>query len=358
MNLLKKERLDDEREIQLFGKPVLHYVKKRYPRSRECYISFFPRQSLRERLSDILEFKGDILAYELEYLEKRFSKYDFDDAYLFASASGETFFTMQYFEQICKKMGSKKPLLLSNKSYSNAIFKMFYPKTENIIHFSNLFDIVEPMTPLTINKHRYIFPFTKSYFTRLEEKHKNGEDCHFYKNLVHAFGVDISARRKAEISNNCRKKVEDLIKYKALGNNFVIVSPLAASNDSLSHWFWENLCLSLNEQGYSVFLNGPDCGVDMAEYRYLASRARAVIGVRSGALDLSADTCPITVAYYLPFKRRNDWAPIRSSYIMKNFSLKVLPDCMPEHIHEFDICEIGEYTALEKTLRLMQAANS
>ena len=357
MEFLKKDRLDDEREIRLLGKPIIHYFRKKFPRSRNFYISFFPKQSLRERITDILEFKGDIITYELEFLEKRFSKYDFDDAYIFASASGETFFTMQIFDQICEKMGTKKPLLISNKPYGHTIFKMFYPEAFETIHFSNLFDLVAPMTPLTINNHRYIFPFTKSYFSKLEEKHKNGEECHFYQNLIKHFDVDITRRRLPEITNESMKKIDGLILNKALGDRFVIVSPNAASNDSLSQWFWEELCVAINRLGYATFLNTDDCGINMAEYRYLASKAKAVVGVRSGALDLSADVVPMTIAYYLPFKRRVNWDPIRASYIMKNFSLKKIHGCDAACIHEMDICEIGEYLAMENTLKLLNISD-
>ena len=260
---------------------------------------------------------------------------------------------MQYFDQICKKMGSKKPLLLSNKPYANDIFKMFYPKTENIIHFSILFDMVDPMTPYSINNHRYIFPFTRSYFTKLEKKHKQGENCHFYENLIDTFGLDPAERREPEIRNEDKENVENLIKNKALGDRFVIVSPHAASNDSLSQWFWDELCVSLNTQGYAVFLNTQDCGLNLAAYRYMASKSKAVIGVRSGALDLSADVAPMTIAYYLPFRRRHTWDPIRASHIMNNFSLKRIPGCELKQIHEYDVCQEGEYAVMERTLNLL-----
>ena len=104
-----------------------------------------------------------------------------------------------------------------------------------------------------------------------------------------------------------------LTKAQALGirlDNFVLFSPGARSCDPLPPSFWENLETSLRGKGYDVFLNSTVFSVP--EVYILASRAKALVALRSGLCDT---LCELPVPQFIIYshnKFHNDLQPMYS----------------------------------------------
>ena len=91
-------------------------------------------------------------------------------------------------------------------------------------------------------------------------------------------------------------------------DNFVFISPEANSMSLLPMEFWEKITHNLQKQGYDVFNNiindenkikdSKSCFITIEEAYYLASKAKRIIGLRSGFLELFLTLdIPMSVIY-------------------------------------------------------------
>lgn len=132
-----------------------------------------------------------------------------------------------------------------------------------------------------------------------------------------------------------------------LQNNFIIITPDAVTLNPLGQYFWTELCKNLNNLGFKIFLNVesrkdtiPAEGIISAfltieETYELAKYAKAVIGLRSGLLEILSTTSQVpTFAIYNSYR---EWLPNKMSpqEAIKGFTLKSLPNIQPEKIYEY-----------------------
>lgn len=299
---------------------------------------------------------SDSITKELEQLEFKLKKYKFDDAYYLGSASGETFFIMQYFNQLFKKNNSQKPIFITSHKYTEDIVQMFFPDIRCVYddtYYRSLWLNANSNDPFITNNHRYFFPFNRQYFTYLEEKHIKGETYHFFDRMVDSLKLNGNKKILPAIGEDFKAKAQNV--REQLSKNFVIISKYANSNGSMTDWFWKELEKRLKDLGLDIFYNDKNCGLDLPSYRHLAESAKAVIGVRSGAIDWAINTSPLKIIYYLPFRQRGDvFPPVKSEYVKQNFSIKPMSHCGGD-IWEYDVCEYGEYRLLDETIKNIKA---
>ena len=131
-----------------------------------------------------------------------------------------------------------------------------------------------------------------------------------------------------------------LIKARALRlnlDNFVFLSPVARSCDPLSSSFWSNLETSLRSKGYGVLHNSTIFSIP--EVYSLASRAKAIIALRSGLCDI---LCELPVPQFIIYshnKLHNDLQPM--------YSFEHFPWATKELIREYQALERTEVTIME-----------
>lgn len=108
-----------------------------------------------------------------------------------------------------------------------------------------------------------------------------------------------------------------LAKAEALGitlDNFVLLSPGARSCDPLPPSFWSNLESSLRGKGYDVLYNSTVFPVP--EVYVLASRAKAVVALRSGLCDV---LCELPVPQFFVYSHNKFHNDLQPMYSFKHF---------------------------------------
>ena len=143
--------------------------------------------------------------------------------------------------------------------------------------------------------------------------------------------------KKAIISEETQNSA--LVKAKALGiklDKFVFLMPFARSIEMLPKDFWEDIEANLRNKGYDIVYNSKKFSV--AEAYVLASKAKAIISLRSGFNDV---LCEIKVPQYIIYGH-NDWhGDLQPMYSFKYF---------PWAAKEF----ITEHNSLNKDLEIIK----
>ena len=93
-------------------------------------------------------------------------------------------------------------------------------------------------------------------------------------------------------------------------DNFVFLSPVARSCEALPTAFWDEIEISLRARGYDVFYNSPLFSI--SEAYALASHARAIIALRSGLCDVLCDLPVPQFIIYSHNKFHNNLQPMYS----------------------------------------------
>lgn len=93
-------------------------------------------------------------------------------------------------------------------------------------------------------------------------------------------------------------------------DNFVFLSPVARSCEALPTAFWDEIETSLRARGYDVFYNSPLFSI--SEAYALASHARAIIALRSGLCDVLCDLPVPQFIIYSHNKFHNNLQPMYS----------------------------------------------
>ena len=110
-------------------------------------------------------------------------------------------------------------------------------------------------------------------------------------------------------------------------DNFVFFSPVARSCEALPSAFWDEIETSLRARGYDVFYNSPLFSI--SEAYALASHAKAIVALRSGLCDVLCDLQVPQFIIYSHNKFHGDLQPM--------YSLKLFPWVTKEFIHEYNV---------------------
>lgn len=130
---------------------------------------------------------------------------------------------------------------------------------------------------------------TKQPFLKSWEKHLKADFSTIeYKKAVISKPTEICAIKKAEA-------------LKINLNKFVFLMPFARSVDLLPKEFWEKLENDFKTKGYDVVYNSKMFSVE--EAYVLASKAKAIVGLRSGFCDV---LCELNVPQHIIYGH-NDW---------------------------------------------------
>lgn len=109
-------------------------------------------------------------------------------------------------------------------------------------------------------------------------------------------------------------------------DNFVFLAPGSTSCTPLELGFWEGVELALRAMGLDVLYNCP--AFSLTETYVLASRARAIVALRSGLLDLLCEINIPQFVIYTPCPIHDDILPM--------YTLRQFPWAASRFINEFD----------------------
>lgn len=350
MKLYEKLKLNHIVEIQVLGIPILGYTVNA-PKFQEKYIDLFPSKSIANTVR-----------------EKFFSKLpkeDFDDIYIVWNNTGESWQFFSVAQEYFKKNNSKKPLIVTDKPYHIDMVKMLLPNVLTInfkIDWNERLFIEKYIKK--INGHRLFLLFPMDHFIKLEEKLQQGENIHFYDSIIDTLGLAKDTRQimnpifSKEVENNLMKKLE---KTELNLDKFVFIAPEAKSNPTLSNKFWQKLKYSLNEKGFDCYFNifnsnikiknNADLKLGIEESLILAKKAKFIIGLRSGYVEiLNALNKKMFIIYTGFFKRVTK--EMSAEKVLTGFSLNALPwnNQNNNEIIEYNAEELTEEQILEKML--------
>lgn len=302
-------------------------------------------------LPSISIFKTNITEQVVKELEDYIP--DNIDAFYFGMRSGEFFLLMYHFLEIIKKYNTStdRIIVLTPYKYHISILSLFFPEIPIILvpfKYAQLNRNVKKHVFNLSCKKRLIIPVMFSHYLQLETKIKNNENAHFYEYLKYNHHLAGKKLNTPKVNAQIVATVETKIKRMNLNvHNFVILSLNSVSNEPLEKEFITHLIEKISNSQIDIYFNslkndeftqyGKTCYMTHAETFYLAQKARAVIGLRSGFMDTIAESSPKTIALYTAFKNRPILGAISSKDVLRGFSLKQLPNVNPQNIHEYDV---------------------
>lgn len=273
--------------------------------------------------------------------------------------SGEFFLLNFHLKDYLRQHDIHNPVLITPQDFEKEVLELFgnHCETQTIhyvfhhLHFAGVEKIEQP-------KLHYFGLMPHKHFVQVEKKLQNGSDLHFYTALKETVQVSDSLAATPEIPRQVAQTAEEKMRLLGLHKPFVYIAPSAQSNGTLSKSFWSQLPLSLAQLGYDFFFNNmphglnnsycKTCYLSLPEARYVASQAAAIIGIRSGLMDVIANKTSEIICIYKHFGHRSKEFPhLEASRVMSGFSLKPLPHVEPSHLHEID----GDSESEENILR-------
>ncbi|MBR4507904.1 MAG: hypothetical protein IKP23_00285 [Elusimicrobiaceae bacterium] len=279
-----------------------------------------------------LQDQEEVMAFYKKYK----SKIPADTDYLCFLSTGIGEFSL--FLSLClnnfmKQNHIKHPLFITKNKYHIALLNIFCPSLKIILVLDFPFQRVNEFKINNIRA-KYFFPLP--YFQQVEKDIHN-KRIHFGESLLNFFELN---NKKFDVNlpkilSKWQYTTEEKLKPFSLNNkDFVFISPQANSCQRINIKFWNTLVEKLHNKGLKIIFNSSDFSVppgcltadfSLKEAFVIAQKAKAIIGVRSGLLDLlSMSETPIH-AIYTAFKDRKDFPPMSKEYVRIGFDLEKLP---------------------------------
>ena len=294
-----------------------------------------------------------ILPVLVDYIKENLKTDTFDAICIF-SHSGETFLSMYHMKEYIEKNQIKNPVFITNREYNTNITKMFFPeipsiKIPNI--FYGLYAQFFTISKIKDYSIRIYIPIT--HFIQFENSINNSEAKHFYSEIIKTMNVSSEITALPVISEENKEDAEAKMKLIGLKKPFIYVCSDTLSSDTYNIRFWEKLHIELfklNQKindGYDIFYNTlpsksqntyfKHCYLSFAQAKYVASQADIIIGVRSGLMDIIANTTSKIFCIYFPFYKRAKYlVDLNAEKVIQGFSLKQLPNVNPDNVYEYN----------------------
>lgn len=268
------------------------------------------------------------------------------------TASGEMIQFASIYDDLMAKKNQKVATVISSKS-SAVLFDMI-SKTPFIF---------VPHSKVRFNDNIYfykgrqfnIFFSDAFWFTLWPQKiHFITAMCQYLgisPKTIKPYKLDISSNAQTTLLEKCKK-----IKLKL--DKFVIISPEANSIDPLPDSFWEKLIKEYRQKGYDVFENTTNpnnvrdgvksCFLTYEEAYLLASRAQAIVGLRSGFLELFYQLKVPQHILYTPVTptSRN----VHLLNVVENYTLKQYPGASVKNIYEYEYTQKNQSRIIKRIM--------
>lgn len=344
MPVLEKIKIENEREIRILNNPFVKYGKVLFSNGDlEKYFDVMPSDGLREVFFD--------------ELLKKLEGYDFDDVYVYRMrALGDAYMLSFMIDDWFMKNKSQKPIIVFWKQSSNDLFKILKPKLQSATINYNFKKALEIFR---YNKANQFFVYKgKRFFSFINkqliidihnklhlrfENSQRGSEISFFLNLSKHYGNIDDSEFRPDLIKLDNEKIVEYAKNKGLNlDKFVFLTPECSSNISYDSKFWLLLIEKLKNMGYGIYMNSyksfkdipqivNDCP-DLRTTYTLASKAKSIIGIRSGINDLLST---VNVPQHLIYTRFKCDGVNNSDLNIQEFSLKHLPKVNKDNIYEY-----------------------
>lgn len=230
----------------------------------------------------------------------------------------------------------KNPLFLITKTYHRDLCRLFYPQAPIVMipHFRNY--VANKVFQL--NQIHGLLLFTPSHFVHVEENIIQ-QKGNWFDILLQYLSVK---KEDTCVSALCFSNTSEISLSKKITplslnmEKLVILSPEANSCLLIPVAKWQELAVKLRQRGWSIFFNvtnmpSPD-GItypelSLDEVLLLAQKAKCVVGLRSGLLDLISAVNPNLHIIYTGFQTYGIFNTLTPEQVKTGFDLKYLPNC-------------------------------
>ncbi len=329
MKLFEKVKIDyknnHEREIRFLNIPIIQYGRKEENGTTKKYFKIFPKENFEIKL--IKQMIANI-------------KDKYDDIYLLRSGLGEAYLINYYIEAWCKKNNSKKPCFL-NPNHPRKTWHIFSPIPIELVDVNWLNMRILKKTVYKLENNRVFVHIPYNIVYKMGCNYQQNSRPHI-ETLLNFVSLDLNSIKKPQITfeDECINKCNEILSSKNIDvNNFIFLSPDALSIPLLSDDFWQNLEYSLKKLGFSIYKNSTELNV--SESVYVASKAKAIIALRSGFSEGLSAVAKKMFVLYTPLRIYLNNGQKELSYIpvdkfLSSYTLKKYPFVKPETIFEYD----------------------
>ena len=222
------------------------------------------------------------------------------------------------------------------------------------------------------NNHNFYMIFSREHFFGVEEDIKQQEigEVHYFDSILKTLNLtkeDLSCPSIFLPETLETTTMQKARKMNLSLDKFVILAPEALTCEELPVSFWQNLTDEFQKRNIDVFLNVMDekyqlngiktIKLDFQEIYYLATKAKAIISLRSGLSEFLLPTNVLNIAIYTKFGGRIQNAVI-SEKTMKSFSMLKLPFVNKEKIIELNFENYNnEKELIEEILKNIKGVN-
>lgn len=332
MKLFEKIKIGKEREIRFLGFPILQYGKKNIPNGTEKYIKLFPKSFLHKTLNKIIKLT------ECKYKNIIILRCGSGESTLFNFAIN-LFVKKNNITNFCLVTSNERTMSIDiltcyhskldiyvidiaqemlNKVLTQNIIK--YKKTNFYVHLCSLNNMVKQLA--SVSGHTA----------------KCANHPQFY---LETLGIDKFEYYKIAHNEVIEKQLKSILPNLNF-DNFVFLCPEATSVLKLNDIFWEDICNNLKKEGYDIFANtkngyfkfAKSYKLSIKEALYLAKMSKAIIGLRSGFIELLAQLDIPKHIIYTPYKWQNfDEKTTYEYYTLKNYPF-VKPEFLKEYMYK------------------------
>ena len=199
-------------------------------------------------------------------------------------------------------------LIFGNRPQHADIFRMFAPQIP-VFYCGNAVELKEPQCI----DGNHVEPFLSS--SRLLAMNNQGKP--FLQSWAEYMHIDLSSLTCSHAVIPPEVESSILTKAQALRlnlDNFVFLSSAARSCEVLPPAFWDGIETSLRAKGYDVFYNSQLFSIP--EVYALASRAKAIIALRSGLCDV---LCDLPVPHFVIYSHNKFHGDLQPMYSFEHF---------------------------------------
>ena len=281
---------------------------------------------------------SDVRVY-LNYVTNLLENSECKKTYILNEHIGESFLLSNLLDKILKNDNANKVNFILQKNYQKEILNTFVPDNKKA-------SVIVVPVPVNLRKDTALYLADEneykdfSFRVLMPEKFwcsKEVKNNHYFDLICRELNID---GKDFHVNSKILETAPPPIINKKIEENdlnlenFIFISPESISVRAVSITHWETLVRELKQAGYDIYLNitdknnfisGTKCFyTNISEAFYLAGKAKYIIGMRSGILEMLAYTGTETFAVYNGDNR------------IKRNSLLKLPSLNNDKIHEFD----------------------
>lgn len=265
---------------------------------------------------------------------------------LIGAPSGEIFCFANVLAEFIQKYQLSEYCFIADVSWKKHLLNWFFPTTPCIVIRTKLY-LHEKLIFNAEDGTKLFNIFPTMHYVNQDKQIVNA-GSHYFLEICKTLGIESkSGSFVPKISHQAKLKVEQWVKENRVDwGKLVVLCPAANSCKAISNDILNKISSNIKLLGGGVFVNSNKPGEirgDFFEFFtheelfYLCSKSQAVIGLRSGLIEILAASQVPVVALYSGFPQRGALSAMDSRFVLKGFSIKKLPNIDIRRILEIDL---------------------